>query len=269
MVERGHEIPQETREQLAMWFRTWLLGDKNPVHEGPRVSIPMEALQCTESGQVLTSVPGAVSMPAYNVALSKSYAAQRDEFVEKDKEIVAAKVKELLGLAIPDEKVRAEETGSAELRNYDMKKYQLVRVGQMVVPCVVLVPENVTSDSPVVLYLNEGGKHEVITDDQIVGSYINNNEIMVIPDFRGIGETQDPLSMNDTKFWNKEYRNAMISMHIGNPIMGQRVVDMMTVLDFIEADDLLKNREINVVGNGVYGPVVVHAAYLDNRIGQS
>ena len=29
----------------------------------------------------------------------------------------------------------------------------------------------------------------------------------------------------DAKYWNREYRNAMISMHIGRPIMGQRVVE--------------------------------------------
>ena len=70
----------------------------------------------------------------------------------------------------------------------------------------------------------------------------------------------------DAKYWNREYRNAMISMHIGRPIMGQRVVDILTLLDFCSEHEFLKGHPVKVFANGIYGPVAIHAAYLDERI---
>ena len=58
----------------------------------------------------------------------------------------------------------------------------------------------------------------------------------------------------------------MISMHIGRPIMGQRVVDILTLLDFCSEHELLKGHPVKVFANGIYGPAVIHAAYLDERI---
>ncbi len=269
VTERGHEIPKETREQLTTWFRRWLLDDPTPVQEGPRISVPTDELQCTQTGQVNTSIQDAIPFPDYNLALAEDYAPQRAEFVQQDKEVVRAKVIELLGLTIPEVKIRPEQTGAMKLRNYDLLKYQIVRVGQMPVPCIVLIPENVEPESSVLIYLNEAGKSELVGDDHTVSSYINQNTILVVPDLRGFGETLDPLRLNDTKFWNKEYRNAMISMHIGKPIMGQRIIDIMSVLDFIETDPILKDRNVELIANGLYGPTVVHATYLDERIGRA
>lgn len=58
----------------------------------------------------------------------------------------------------------------------------------------------------------------------------------------------------------------MVSMHIGRPIMGQRVVDILTLLDFCSEHEFLKGHPVKVFANGIYGPVAIHAAYLDERI---
>lgn len=58
----------------------------------------------------------------------------------------------------------------------------------------------------------------------------------------------------------------MTSMHIGRPIMGQRVVDFISLLDFCSQDTTLKSHKIRVFADGVYGPVTIHAAFLDERI---
>ena len=76
----------------------------------------------------------------------------------------------------------------------------------------------------------------------------------------------DPAFYTDAKYWNREYRNAMVSMHIGRPIMGQRVVDILTLLDFCSEHEFLKGHPVKVFANGIYGPVAIHAAYLDERI---
>jgi hypothetical protein len=263
--ERGHEITKEHMETLITWFRRWMLGDSTSVHETRRVMVPDSDLQCTSIGQVNATFPDAVSIPAYHLALYDKFAKQRADFVKSDKSVVTKKVMELLGITIPAEKIVVEETGSAKFTNFDIKKYQITRVGQMPVPCVVLIPFNIKPGSPIMLYLNSGGKNEIMNDANTVDRY-KQETIMVAADLRGFGETQDPLSLSDPSQWNREYRNAMISMHTGKPIMGQRVIDLMSILDFFASDPLFKGHKVNIVADGAYGPVVVHAAYLDQRI---
>lgn len=265
-IEGGHGMPKSKREALVTWFRKWMYDDSTPVEETHEVSIPFEDLLCTSTGQVITSVTDQISIPDYHLNLSEQYDIQRIEFMKKGKSAVKDKVVELLGLSFPYEKIVAEQTGFVKMRNYDLIKFQIIRPGQMPVPCVVIYPEGARQDSPVVIYLNENGKNEILADEQTIGTFINRNEILMAVDLRGYGETADPSSQNDTKYWNREYRNAMISMHIGKPIMGQRIIDIISLLDFTDTNDLLKGHKVNIVANGSYGPVVVHAAFLDQRI---
>jgi len=263
--ERGHEIPKPMMEALVTWFHRWMTGDSTPIHETRKVIVPASDLQCTSTGQLNATFSDAVSIPSYHLAQYEKYAKQRADFLKNDKSIVTKKVIELLGITIPAEKIIPEETGTIKSANFDVKKYQITRVGQMPVPCVVLIPQNIKPGSPIMLYLNEGGKSEIMNDANTVDRNKQEN-IMVAVDLRGFGETADPLSSSDPSQWNREYRNAMISLHTGKTIMGQRVIDLMSVLDFFDSDPLFKGHNVNIVANGNYGPIVIHTAYLDKRI---
>ncbi|HPJ58537.1 MAG TPA: acetylxylan esterase [Bacteroidales bacterium] len=265
-VEGGHGMPREKREALVRWFRKWMYDDDRPVTENHNITVSPEDLQCTSTGQVLTAFSDNISIPDYHLALTDQYEKQRNDFVRKGKTAVRDKVIELLGITIPAGKIIAEPTGTVKMRNYDLYKFQIIRQGQMPVPCVVIYPEGVNRNSSVIIHLNENGKNEFLSDERTIESYVNRNEIVVAADLRGYGETADPLSLNDTKYWNREYRNAMISMHTGKPAMGQRVIDIMSLVDFVNSDKLLKGRKVNIVANGSYGPAVIHAVFLDPGI---
>lgn len=265
-IEGGHGMPKPKREALASWFSKWLLENNKPVRETIDISLPFEELQCTETGQVITAINDQISYPQYLLQLSKQFEKQRAEFQKSPKPVIDKKVKELLGIEIPKNEISAEPSGSMKLRNYDVLKFQINRSGQMPVPCVVCIPENVSKKSRIMLYLNEGGKDEILADENTMLSITNQDNILVLSDLRGFGETADPSSLNDTKYWNREYRNAMTSLHTGKPIVGQRVIDIITLLDFFNAQDQLKGHPVSVRATGTYGPVVIHAAYLDKRI---
>jgi hypothetical protein len=268
-IEGGHGMPQPKREELVTWFRKWLLDDDAPVKELKQVSIPGKDLQCTSTGQVNTAFNDKISIPYYHVNLANQYKKQRADFVAQGEPVLRNKVEELLGFSVPDSKIDVLETGVINSRNYDFYKYQINRSGQMPIPCVVVIPETVAPESEITIYLNEAGKNDILREENTVDAFANRKEILVVPDLRGFGETADPLMFNDTKYWNAEYRNAMISMHIGKPIMGQRVIDIITLIDFIEEDKNLSNHKIKIMANGKYGPAAVHATFLDNRINRA
>ncbi|UOQ68925.1 alpha/beta hydrolase family protein [Hymenobacter volaticus] len=265
-AETGHGMPQPKREAAITWFRTWLCKDATPVLETAAAAIPEKELLCTSTGQISTAFPEAVSMPQYHQALAQGYAAQRAAFIRQDRAAVTQQVRALLGIMTPQAKIRVEGTGTVAARTYTLSKYQLNRAGEMPVPCVVLAPENVTPTATVVLYLNAAGKENILADEPTLNAFLNRGDLLVLADLRGFGETTDPAELNDLKYWTKEYRNAMLGLHIGAPVMGQRVLDIESLLDFITTDPNLKGHPVKLIANGLYGPAAVHAAYLDQRI---
>ena len=265
-AESGHGMPKPKREAAASWFRKWFYNDDNPVLEKENQPISEKDLLATANGQVLKSVENSISIPDENSRLAELLAKQRAAFVKSDRTLIKAKVLELLGIDLPREKITVEPTGFTKGRTFTVYKYQILRKGEMPVPVLVVYPEKTDSKSKVVICLNENGKAELLSNDKMLETYANRGDILVLADLRGFGETADPAEMNDTKYWNKEYRNAMISMHMGKTIMGQRVTDMMTILDFIRSDSKLKEHSISITANGLYGPAAIHTAYLDHRI---
>ena len=268
-TEGGHGMPKAKREALATFFRTWLCKDTTSVRETELVKVPDSDLQCTETGQVNTAFADAFSIPDYSMAMANQFAAGRTAFLNQGEPVVRQKVIELLGITSPLTKVHAEQTGIVPLRNYTLYKFQLIRKGEFPVPCVVVMPEKVGTSARVILSLNENGKDLLLNDETTVGNFVNQGDILVVADLRGYGETADPSSLNDTKYWNREYRNAMLSLHIGKSIVGQRVTDILSLVDFIKGDERFAAFPLQLSADGSYGPVAVHATYLDPRISKT
>jgi hypothetical protein len=265
-AETGHGMPKPKREAAASWFRQWFFQDRKPVQEMAANIVPEKELWTGADGQLLKDFDQTVSIPAENSTESKLLASSRTAFLKQDAKVIREKVYELLGLSNNQNPVSAEPTGTVIARNYTLNKYQLVRAGEMPVPVLVIYPEHLSKGGDVVILLNEEGKSDVMKDEKSLEAFVNKGDILVLADLRGKGETNDPAELNDTKYWNNEYRNAMISLHVGRPIMGQRVTDIGSVVNFVKDEPRMKGRNVSLRANGVYGPAAVHASYLNPDI---
>lgn len=264
-VETGHGLGEEKREKLVSWFRRWLLDDtKTPITPAP-VRVDVEKLYCTPTHQVNTAFDDATDLTKENVAKAEDLSAQRQQFLTQATTEIQAKVRELLGLTPPAPLI-TEPLRHEQRRGYEQYKFQLLREGEMPTPCVLIIPETAREDSPVHLILHSAGKGIFLNEFTNITAALTDGIILLAADLRGVGETADPPFYNDAKYWNSEYRNAMTAMHIGKPIIGQRVQDILTLLDFCTAQPELQGRTIHVRADGVYVPAVIHAAFLDTRI---
>jgi hypothetical protein len=84
-------------------------------------------------------------------------------------------------------------------------------------------------------------------------------------DLRGIGETEDKAELNDAKYFNKEYRNAMLALHIGRSIVGQRATDVLSVMSMINENKQLKGLPVELNTSGCSALSVLHAMLLNNK----
>jgi cephalosporin-C deacetylase-like acetyl esterase len=260
VAECGHGMPPVKQERLAHWFVKQLLGKEGKLKPRFTGFFSSEQLACTDKGQVNLAFGDACSLMDEMTAAARAcrHAPTRGKLLE------------LLGID-PDKRaaLRIDATGHSAGRGYEQYHFQLVREGEMPVPCILLVPETATKESSVRLVLREEGKAAWLQEFTNLTAALTDGTLLLAADLRGMGETADPPFYNDAKYWNTEYRNAMISMHIGRPIMGQRVTDLLTLLDFCDRHETLRGRTVNIQATGRYGPVVMHAACLDKRIGSA
>ena len=262
-AEDGHATPPDVQRELVGWFSRWLLDKTGDVR-----LVPFwrgEQMLCTQSGQVNLEYTDAQSVSTMTQHLMDSYASRRAAFTQLPHDSVVAVLNHYLALPSTLGEVEVIPTGSNKLRDFTELRFQLNRQGQMPLPCVVRIPDNVNADSKVQVRLCEQGKAWYLAETDRRDA-VSDGTILVAADFRGVGETADPYDLNLLKYWNREYRLSASALHIGAPLLGQRVVDMLTLLDFFAQHEVLKNRPVDVYADGLYGPVVTHAAVLDSRI---
>ena len=265
-AEDGHATPPDVQRQLIGWFRRWLLGDSAPAVE----SAPWRGsdMLCTASGQVNLEFRDARSTMQEALAAMEALAPAREAFCRQAPQAVSAGIRRLLQIEGPLAPVQAVASGSRELRGFTEHRFQLNREGEFPVPVVVRIPENVRPGSAVEIRLSDQGKAALLSEFDRYDA-TSDGTILVWADLRGMGESADPTEYNLLKYWNKEYRIAATSLHVGRPLPGQRVVDVLTVLDFCDADARLQGRPVRIRAEGLCGPVAAHAAVLDARITQA
>lgn len=119
--------------------------------------------------------------------------------------------------------------------------------------------------SPILL-VDDRGKTVEASQGGLIEKWISQGRIVLSIDVRGFGETED--NHYDSKFFNVNRRVIVMALHIGKPIMGQRINDVLSALDFLSGLKETNQSKFVIVGIGRAGPIVLHAAVLDNRIKQ-
>ena len=68
-----------------------------------------------------------------------------------------------------------------------------------------------------------------------LAAYQRQGTAVLLADLRGLGETTDPAAFNDPKYYNQEYRDALLTLHLGRPLLAQRVADVGSLLLLIRS----------------------------------
>jgi hypothetical protein len=254
------------------WFRQWLYQDARPVKEGALETLPEQELWATASGQVNTTYPQEATVPALNQAMYKQLSAQRKAFMGQPYDaVLKAKVREVIGLQLNHNPVFNELSGQSQNSLYRLEKQVLMRQGELPIPFLMYTPIGKAKPKKIVIWLTDQdkGKEGLAKNDSLIQREMQSGHVLVLADLRGLGETQDDPKLNDAKYWSSEYRNAVLALQLNRPLLGQRVQDLTTVLDFLQANKSLARLPISMEAEGVYGPVVTHAVFLDDRITQA
>ncbi len=260
-----HGFSQPRRQAAVHWMRRWLMGDDRPVVE-PKLTLQRDAdLQVTAGGQVIKQFDDERTVVDFCNQRAHALAELRGiAWNEQDDQQHTATIRKVISL--PDDIRRdAEPTsnGTATRHGYTIEKLRLERPGEMPLAALLCIPDGHQGKSPAVIYADSAGKSAALQAGGPIEAQLEKNRIVLAVDLRGYGETAD--IEGGGKYYNDEFRNAMLAMQVGRPLMGQRVEDLLVALEFLAKHDSVDRDQIHLLGVGRVGPVALHAAAIEPR----
>lgn len=260
-ADDGHGISKPKREAAVMWFKKWLYNNGEGVVENTADATSEKELTASLTGQVSSSFQDEVDDMDRIVRLAASYRTKRNDPID-----IRDKIKTVLKIPFDRSPVMSETTGRIQQTEFSLDKVVLRRKDALPVPLLTILPDK--RIQKIILWLHDGGKHRIADSTKLVQHYRDDGALVVIADLAGFGELSDPLPLNDSKYSNKEYRNAVAALHIGSSLPAERVKNIGTIMDFIYNNDEWRNIPVRVCASGDAVVPVLHAAVLDSRIGE-
>ncbi len=253
------------RQEATRWMLQWLYNDPFSVTEPKDIQLFTDAeLQVTKTGQVFKEFYNEKDVAAINLQLAKKLEKKRKTFWKDDSQKALAKVRQLIGLSNSKGKTNVQIKNRTNTKWAKVDKIIFEQPDGMPVPAQLFRPLN--NDGiliDIVIIVNSlGMKHTIETG--YVKKLLNKQTAIFVVDLRGFGETKDQGS--NKKYQSHSHRTANVATHIGRPLLGQRVGDLLSVVDFLDSFESTKN--IRLIGFQAAAPVALHAAALDKRISE-
>ena len=252
-----HGWPRPMREAGMRWMRRWLLDmDDARTEEDFRVYPDAEVL-CTKSGKVVPELKGK-SVFDLQAARARALAARRGG---KKKADLLKAVRRLIALRDPAP-ASVSVKGRLEREGYRIQRILFEPEPGISVPALHFLPGGEPKGRPI-LYVHGRGK--AADAGGAIERLVEKGRQVLAVDLRGMGETS-PGKAGSYRRWGPawlgdDWSEAYLSFHLDRPLLGQRVADLLSV---IRGSGL--GPKVDLVGVGIGGPIVLHAAALDERI---
>lgn len=262
----GHGISKPKREVAISWFRKWFYNDNIIIEEKDLKLLQSKDLNCTLTGSVNAEFKNEKNIQDFNLEIAQKLSNEREQFNLLSLETRKAKILELLGISLSTSNPEEEIVSKINSEKYTFSKVILRTKNQIPIPILSYFPNENTPLSNIVIWLNEDGKNKIAQNSDSIMKLLNNGSIVVLPDLSGVGESTDNSEQNDPKYWNKEYRNAMIGLHTGTTLTGIRVNELLSLVKYLKSKPDLESKPISIKANGLYGPVVLFSTFLNESI---
>lgn len=261
----GHGISKPKREKAVQWLRKWFYNDDRVITEPELKTLTAEKLFASATSKVNLSYPNEVTVQDKNRLLFDEYTNSRSNFAKRSLDEKRNAIEKLLNIDLETRKTHREEVGQVKGKFATFHKVIIRQDNEIPLPALIYYPPKPVKK--VVLWLSEQGKSKLVDSAGLMQQYIDMQDVAVVfADLRGAGETADKAEFNDPKYFSNDYRNAMLALHIGKPLLGQRVQDIFTLLNFISVDDKLKKAVLDVNTKGNVGVAALHAALFQTNI---
>lgn len=267
--DAGHASTEANREALYAFFQRHL--DQPGSSEDQEVSLlSAQALQITETGQVLTSLDGRTVFSLVRARAEDQLAVLDSSRRDPETHLPAAvrSARSLSGYRAPAEEGTLLFTGRHQRSGYAIEKYALDREGRYPIPFLLAVPSG-DGPHPGLLYLHPDGKKAEAGPGDTIERLVQQGYAVLAPDLAGRGEIGPTQLRGDSHIEGASYNQWFASVLTGRSIVGVRARDLVRLTTLLRQRPGVTEGPVTAVARGQTSPALLHAAAFDDRIGRT
>jgi dienelactone hydrolase len=267
--DEEHGFTRPRRVATVRWMKRWLLKHDEAVDE-PENAITTDAeLQCTRTGQVLLDFKDDVSVFDLNrdreraLRVARESANQRrsnSEFRDRVRKLIGLKDRKLQPVK-PRVVARTLEGG------FTVRELVFEVEPGMFLPALDVTREGRAPRAPTVVKIGVAWKEALLrqpgtTLEKLTAA----GGRTVLFDPRGLGETSPSEARERSSPFGVDWKESYMAIRLDRPLLGQRVSDLLQAIGGLDAESAEDGHHgFELFGVGAAGPVVLHAALLDER----
>jgi dienelactone hydrolase len=250
-----HALAYDSRMLIYNWFTRWLKNDAHPIKNEPPVKPEsVSDLWATESGSVVRSLNS-----------TTPFILNKSRHVEKS----GAPLESLLKITPTSAGVRAATIGHVQSRNIRVEVLEIPSAPGVWLPAFLLLPDGVAKSKPVLLALDEEASDRLWFSPEVDQILPESGPVVCTADIRGIGTLVPQFGPGSASYsaWHHEEENyAWGSLILGEPLVGQRVTDILALLAALRKHPATAGRAIHVAAQGKLTVPALFAAAIDKNI---
>jgi dienelactone hydrolase len=248
-----HGLAYDMRIQIYNWFGRWLKGETKTIEEEPDSTMePESGLFCAPSGSMVQSFHS-----------ETPFLINRKRTAAKS----PAPLDALLALERPA-KMPAFRLSHASFREAHIEALEFAAAPGVWVPAWLFLPKQADMIKSVVVVLEPSGRtswHENELYDRLTAA----GAAVCAPDLRGIGDLTPEFGRHAARN-AREHANdemwAWSSLVLGRPLAGQRVADLLAVVQGLRARPYLQRKPLVLAARGFPSVPALFAAALEPAI---
>jgi dienelactone hydrolase len=262
--DEPHGFTRPRRIATARWMSRWLLRRDEPIDE-PDFSIASDAdLQCTRSGHVLRDFKDKSVFDLNAERARELRAARQAPRAKRSDAEFRAEVRKLIGLSEMQIVARKPRVvGTLTVRGRTIRKLIFDVEPGIVVPALDFVLRDTDSPSAVIVKAGVDWTRDMAEPEKL-DDVVDTHTHVVLIGLRGTSETQPGAESRRDWPFGSDWKEAFMGIHLARPLLGQRVVDVLSVLQGLNAEYGV-GPGFDLVGVGAAGPIMLHAALLDQK----
>jgi dienelactone hydrolase len=249
-----HALAYDSRLLIYNWFSRWLKNESSPVQQEPPVQPESVAdLWATPKGSVVRSLRSATPF-----TLIKTRSVQRR----------AAPLTDLLKIQT-SRQPPAAIIGRVKSRDINVEVLEISSDPAVWLPAFLLVGNKTPASKPVLLVLDEREHDRLWFAPEVDQILADDTPIICTASVRGVGALIPEYSPGaaDYEGWHQDEENyAWGSLALGKPLVGQRVTDILALVNALHTHPVTSARQIYIAALGKLTVPALFAAALESNI---
>ena len=277
LVDGVHNMEQPKREPCYGWLNQWFDHEEEGSEEPPLETETVEALRCTATGFSLRDLGGESGQTlnakaAHRLRPPRSIPSGRLT-LESHRAQVKAAIARRIGLKLPEDRQppKCAVRGSFEGDGFRATKLLIESEEGIVLPSLMLRPDDAKPNLPAVLFVSELGKPTSADRPSLAIDLVRTGFRVLAVDVRGSGETDPrvrPFLSPVTQYDSQQFRFdtcAVEAAQLGTTMLAMRAYDVVRAMDYLDDCGDLSGRPVAVVGEGLGGVWSLAAAAFNPR----